>query len=180
MRSNYTLRLATSQDADAVSELLRASYPILMRSAYEESVLAPALGLMTRANPVLLSSGSYYVAEAVGGELVGSGGWTPERPGTASVEPGLGHLRHFAVHPEWTRRGIAGAIYATCDRTARAAGITTFECYASLNAEQFYAALGFVRVRAMDMELGGNVVLPGILMRRKLDRGCRSGGPSFD
>lgn len=168
MHSHYDLRVATPQDAEAVSGLLRTSYPKLMRSTYGDDVLAPALELMTKANPSLLNSGTYYVAELVTGSLVGCGGWTPERPGTKSVEPGLGHIRHFAVHPDWTRRGVGRAILAFCDRAARAAGTRTFECYSSLNAETFYRALGFVRIREMDLELKPPVVLRGVLMRRNL------------
>ena len=165
---HYDLRVATLRDAEAVSDLLRASYPQLMRSAYDEEVLAPALELMTQANPSLLSSNTYYLAELTTGFLVGCGGWTPERPGTKSVEPGLGHIRHFAVHPDWTRHGIGRALLEACDRTARAAGVKAFECYSSRNAEKFYRALGFVRIREMDMELKPPVVLPGVLMRRNL------------
>lgn len=171
MDSHYDLRVATPQDAEAVSELLRASYPRLMRYAYDEEVLAPALELMTKANPSLLGSGTYYLAELATGLLVGCGGWTPEWPGTKSVEPGLGHVRHFAVHPDWTRRGIGRAILTFCDRAARAAGVRTFECYSSLNAETFYRALGFVRIREMDIELKPPVVLHGVLMRRDLYEG---------
>jgi N-acetylglutamate synthase-like GNAT family acetyltransferase len=165
----YELRVATPGDAEAVSELLRTSYPRLMRSAYDEDVLAPALKLMTQPNPSLLRSGTYYLAELATGSLVGCGGWTPERPGTKSVEPGLGHVRHFAVHPDWTRRGIGRALLESCYRTARAAGVTAFECYSSLNAEKFYRALGFVRIREMDMELKPPVVLRGVLMRRNFE-----------
>jgi hypothetical protein len=46
--------------------------------------------------------------------------------------------------------------------------VRTFECYSSLNAENFYRALGFVRIREMDMELKPPVVLRGVLMRRDL------------
>ena len=168
MDSHYDLRVATPRDAEAVGELLCASYPRLMRSAYGEEALAPALELMTKASPSLLGSGTYYVAELATGSLVGCGGWTHERPGTKSVEPGLGHIRHFAVHPDWTRRGIGRAILTFCDREARAAGVRTLECYSSLNAEKFYRALGFVRIREMDMELKPPVGLRAVLMRRNL------------
>jgi len=164
----YDVRVATPRDADAVSELLRASYPRLMRSAYDEGVLAPALELMTKVNTSLLDSGTYYLAELATGFLVGCGGWTLERPGTKSAEPGLAHVRHFAVHPDWTRRGIGRTLFELCDRAARAAGVRAFECYSSLNAENFYRALGFVRIREMDMELEPPVVLRGVLMRLDL------------
>jgi len=46
--------------------------------------------------------------------------------------------------------------------------VKTLECYSSLNAEKFYRALGFVRIREMDMELKPPVVLRAVLMRRNL------------
>jgi N-acetylglutamate synthase-like GNAT family acetyltransferase len=123
VRSDYEVRVATPEDAEAVGGLLRASYPKLMASSYDEEVLAPALQLMTKANPSLLGSGTYYLAELSTGLLVGCGGWTLERPGTGTVEPRVGHVRHFAVHPDWTRRGIGRAIFSSCERAARSAGV---------------------------------------------------------
>jgi predicted N-acetyltransferase YhbS len=46
--------------------------------------------------------------------------------------------------------------------------VTAFECYASLNAEKFYSALGFENIRAIDLELQPNVPLRAVLMRRAL------------
>jgi GNAT superfamily N-acetyltransferase len=160
--------VARLDDAAAVDRLLQASYPELMATSYDRELLAPALTLMTKANPSLLVSGTYYVAELSPGFLVGSGGWTPERPGTRTIEPRIGHIRHFAVDPGWTRRGIGRAIYDLCETAARAAGIIAFECYSSLNAEKFYSALGFKRMRELDVELQPLVVLRGVLMRREL------------
>jgi predicted N-acetyltransferase YhbS len=164
----YEIRVARPEDAPAVDRLLQASYPELMASSYSPESLAPALKVMARANPSLLASGTYYVAEASTGHVVGCGGWTLARPGTGTVEPQLGHIRHFATHPSWTRRGVGRAIYRRCESTARSAGVTAFECYASLNAEKFYSALGFENIRAIDLELQPNVPLRAVLMRRAL------------
>jgi GNAT superfamily N-acetyltransferase len=139
-----------------------------MATFYDEELLAPALRLMTKANPSLLGSDTYYLAELPAGLLVGCGGWTLERPETGSVEPRVGHVRHFAVHPDWTRRGIGRAIFSFCERAAREAGVRTLECYSSLNAEKFYCALDFKRIRGMDIELQPHVVLRTVLMRRDL------------
>ena len=168
MDSDYALRIATPKDAAAVEALLHASYPTLMTPSYDEAMLAPALELMTKANPSLLGSGTYYLAELPTGRLVGCGGWTLERPGTGTIESGVAHVRHFAVHPDWGRRGIGRAIFSACERAARAAGTRVFECYSSLNAEEFYRALGFQRIRELDIELRPHVVLRGVLMRRDL------------
>jgi len=139
-----------------------------MASAYDPVVLAPALKLMTRANPTLLASGTYYVAESTSGLIVGCGGWTWERPGTTIVEPALGHIRHFGTHVDWARRGVGRSIYQFGEDAARAAGVKTFEAYSSLNGESFYRALGFERVREMDLELSPQVRLRAVLMRRDI------------
>jgi N-acetylglutamate synthase-like GNAT family acetyltransferase len=168
VRSEYEIRVAGLEDAAAVDRLLQESYPKLMASSYDEELLAPALAVMTRANPSLLGSGTYYVAELSTGMLVGCGGWTRERPGAGTVEAHVGHVRHFAVHPGWTRRGIGRAIYGLCERAARAVGATAFECYSSLNAEEFYRALDFKRIREIDLELQPRVTLRAVLMRRDI------------
>ena len=59
----YTLRIATISDTQAVTELLHASYPKLMQSAYDASVLSATLPAIAQANPVLLASKSFYLVE---------------------------------------------------------------------------------------------------------------------
>ncbi len=168
------MRVSTLGDVKGVGALLQASYPILMESAYDEVLLAPALKLMTRPNPALLASGTFYLAEARDGLVVGCGGWTLERPGGDVVEAGLAHIRHFGTHPNWTHRGIGRAIYRLCEANAQSAGITSFECDASLNAEGFYSALGFESIRRMDCALSSSVALPGVLMRCRVQEGAGS------
>lgn len=168
---DFETRVATPADAAEVGRLLEASYPTLMASAYDEAVLAPALELMTKANTALLCSGTYYVAAAPAGELVGCGGWTLEQPGTGAVEARVAHLRHFATHPDWTRRGVGQAIYRQCEAAARSAGVLALECFSSLNAERFYAAQGFRRIREFDVELRPGVALRSVLMRREFNAG---------
>ncbi len=163
---HITIRAARATDAAAVTALLERSYPVLMAPAYEPSVLAAALPTMTRANPALLASGTFYLAEAPGDGLVGCGGWTPERPGSGDASPALGHVRHFATHPDRTGRGIGRAVFDRCRAAAGAAGIVHLECYASLNAEPFYRALGFSTLRQADIVLAEGVRLPVVVMRR--------------
>ncbi|GIL01932.1 MAG: acetyltransferase [Alphaproteobacteria bacterium] len=168
MPSAFIIRVTSPADAEAVTALLTASYPVLMATAYDEAVLGAALPAMTRSNPALLSSGTFYVAEQDDGELAGCGGWTRERPGTGEVVPGLGHVRHFATRPEWIGRGVGRALYRRCEEDARAAGVSRFECYASLNAEGFYQALGFATVARIDIPMGARTAFPAMLMRRDL------------
>jgi len=158
------LRIASMEDSDSVTSLLRMSYPALLSGAYADSILAAALPAMTVAQPALLVSGTYYVAETAKGTLIACGGWTKERPGDGEILADLAHIRHFGVHPEWTRQGVGRALYRRCRDDAKAAGVTAFECYASINSESFYAALGFKRDRIINVEIPGGITLPSVRM----------------
>ncbi len=164
MTKSVKVRVSTIDDSASISSLLRASYPELMRFAYDAKLLEQVLPRMTVAQPGLLQSGSYYVAEASDGAIIGCGGWTRERPGTSEVRPKVGHIRHFGVHPDWTRCGVGKALYARCELDARNAGLSQFECYSSLNGEVFYSALGFKRLAQIDVDMFGGVRFPSVHM----------------
>jgi N-acetylglutamate synthase-like GNAT family acetyltransferase len=168
MTSGFALRVADLRDLAAVGALLEASYPTLLAEGYEPTILAKALPLIVKANPKLLASGTYYVAETAEGELIACGGWTKERPGSGGGVEGEAHIRHFATHPDWIRRGAASGLLRCCIQDATAAGIAAFECYSTLVAVAFYQASGFVAVRPIDLELMPGVSFPGLLMRRQL------------
>lgn len=168
MTPGYSVRISTPGDDRQVTALLEASYPVLMAGSYDADLLASALPMMTRAMPALLASGTYYLAETGNAQIVGCGGWTRERPGGGEIQPGLAHIRHFATHPEWGRRGIGSAIFDRCEAAARSAGVRRFECYSSLNAIRFYEALGFQAIRQVDVPMGDDLKLPAMLMGRTI------------
>ncbi len=168
MSADFALRVATPEDETSVSELLKASYSVLLPPSYDEAILAVALPMITRANPALLSAGTFFVAETAGGLIIGCGGWTRESPGEGNVVPELGHLRHFAIHPKWIGRTIGRSIFALCEEQARSAGVRRFECYSGLNSEGFYTALGFERIRQMAIPIGQDSKLPVVVMQRSI------------
>src|SRR6516162_11592079 len=129
-----SIRIAGPSDSVAVSAVLAASYSSLLKDCYDSDTLGRALPFMTRANPALLASGTYYVAEGELGNLLGCGGWTTERPGSGEIVEGEAHIRHFATHPEWLRRGVGTALLARCLGDARLLGIRKLNCFSTLNA----------------------------------------------
>ena len=167
MRDDHVVRIAGPGDSDAIEALFEASYYALFKSGYDQTTLDAALPIITRANPVLLSSGRFYMTEA-GTFATGCGGWSIERPGTGEIETGLGHIRHFAVHPDWLRRGIGGAILQRSVDEARRVGLDRLECNSSLVAVDFYAAHGFRDAGPNYTNLGGSLFLPGRLMLRDI------------
>ena len=164
MTKDYTIRTATLKDAEVVTTLLTACYPVLMKGAYDAEVLACALPLMTKANPKLLASDTFYVAQSNDGRIIGCGGWTHERPGTGEIEQGLAHIRHFATHPDWLGQGVARKLFEKCQTEASTQGAVQLECFSSLNAEGFYGAMGLKRQNVFDVQMGPDVRFPSVRM----------------
>jgi N-acetylglutamate synthase-like GNAT family acetyltransferase len=163
----YSIRIADFSDSDAVSALLVASYSILFAAHYSSEMLRSVLPHMTKANPKLLASRTYYVAEAEPGNLVGCGGWTQVRPGGGEIVEGEAHIRHFATHPDLVRRGVGGNLLARCFSDARHLSIRKLIVFSTLGGERFYEAFGFKRIGPIEVPMGQSL-FPAILMSREL------------
>ena len=111
----------------AVDALLRRSFPPLVQRDYLPSVVVLALPIMARANSALLRCGTYHVAEAEDGSIIGAGGWTKLGPQGAH-RAGTGHVRHFVTDLRHTRRGIGSGIMARVADQAAAAGLRALDC----------------------------------------------------
>lgn len=166
--AELTLRVARPEDAARVSEVLAASYGTLWRGAYADEALSAVLPVVTRARADLLASGRYFLALR-GAAVAAVGGWSLEDPATGLAVPGVGHVRHFATHPDHLRQGAAGLVLRHCLDEARAAGVREMLCLASLPSEGFYAAQGFSTLRRVETRIGPELVLASLLMRRMLD-----------
>ena len=156
----YSLRRAGPADEQALSALLKACYSELAAEFYDADILEKALPVMTAANPQLLRSGNSWVAETPEEMTVGCGGWSLEWPGTGEIVPGEAHIRQYAVHPGWSRRGITSTVNRQCFTSAAGQGIELIHCYAALGSEPFYEALGFDTIRSMVLELPNEVLIP--------------------
>jgi len=160
------IRPATPADIGAVDELLGRSYGPLLRADYPPSTLVLALPRMARAQPQLLASGRYFLAE-LEGQLLGAGGWSPEPPGGGAVIPGLGHVRHVATSARVARRGVGRAVMGRVMAEARGAGALRLSSLSTLTAVPFYEALGFRPLRPLMLKFGG-ADFPAVEMERTL------------
>jgi GNAT superfamily N-acetyltransferase len=164
-KDEITIRVATPDDEATLSKLLAASYAEL--KGYDPHGLEQTMPLMAHANPKLLASGTYYIAE-IGRDAAGCGGWSREKPGSGDIIEGVGHIRHFATHPGYLRRGVARRLLQHCIEDARRLGVRTLMSQSTLPAEAFYASAGFRRLGVIDVEMVSGVVLPAIEMRLDL------------
>ena len=140
---NPTLRTATHADIAAVDALLARSYPVLLKPDYPPSVIVSVIPLISRAQPALVTCGTYFVVD-VDGCLMAAGGWTATGPRSARQEAGLCHVRHVVTDARATRQGHGRRLLSHVMATARAAGHTRIEALSTLTAVPFYDAMGFV------------------------------------
>lgn len=148
------VRPATRDDIGAVDALLRRSYGPLLRADYPPSSLVLALPVMARAQPRLLVSGRYFLAEEEG-RVLGAGGWSPEAPAGGRVVRGLGHVRHVATDARAVRRGVGRALMEQVFAQARAERVLHLSCLSTLTAVPFYEAVGFRPLRRVTLHFGG-------------------------
>jgi len=161
------IRPSARADLSALDALYARAYPKLLRGFYPPSVLVTALPIISRVQPALVASGTYFVAE-LDGRIVGAGGWTPARPGSGRRDPGRGNIRHVVTDDRMVRRGIGRRLVTHVIADARAAGCSWLHCLSTRTAVPFYAALGFDRLGEVTVPLGGSVPFPAVEMRRDL------------
>lgn len=167
MGETITIRAARPSDFAAVDALLGRSYPTLLKGDYPPSVVVTALPILSRANPALLASGTYHVAEAEDGSIIGAGGWSRLGP-QGGRQPGVGHVRHVCTDHRRVRRGIGTRIMSRSVEQARAAGVRALDCLSTRTAVPFYAALGFRAVGPVEVSLRPGIAFPAVRMIRRL------------
>lgn len=169
MTETSTIRPAKRADLAAIDELLSRSYPALLKRDYPPSVLVTAIPLISRANPSLVSSGTYFVVEEGGGEILGAGGWTPGAPPGGTSQKRVGHIRHVVTDHRQIRKGIGRKLMAHIVSDAASTGIKQLECFSTLTAEPFYVACGFRTLGPMSVTLRKGIDFPAVHMRRFLE-----------
>lgn len=157
------VRTTTRDDLAAVDALLARSYPKLLKPDYPPSVLVTALPLISRAQPALLSSGTYYLVETEGGRLLGAGGWSRDR----QVRD-VGHIRHVVTDVTAIRRGVGRLLLTHVLAQARLSGVHDMECWSTFTAEPFYRAMGFETEGPIDVPLQPGITFPALRMKQRL------------
>jgi len=149
------LRTATSADVPALNALVEASVRGLQGNDYTLAEIEGALGYALGLDSQLIADGTYFVAEASGGSIVGSGGWSYRATlcgsdhlrgrTSGSLDPvaDAAKIRAIYVHPLWARRGLGSLILDHCERQAREAGFRRLEMGSTLTGVPLYSLRGY-------------------------------------
>ncbi|SDY44428.1 GNAT family N-acetyltransferase [Citreimonas salinaria] len=167
MSRTLTIRTATIADTRALDGMFQRSFMTLLKTDYPPSALVSALPVIGHAQPALIRSGRFFVAEQ-GARIVGAAGWSFEPPGGRPGLRGMGHLRHVAVEPRHARMGIGSALVAHVMHQARGAAVIRMLCQSTRLAVPFYAAMGFTAQGETVLDLPGGVLFPCVAMATDL------------
>ncbi|MGR3496855.1 GNAT family N-acetyltransferase [Citreimonas sp.] len=167
MSQTLTIRTATIADAAALDGLFQRSFMTLLKGDYPPSAVISALPVIGHAQPALIRSGYFFVAER-SDRIVGAAGWSFEPPGGRRGLRGMGHMRHVAVEPAHMRMGIGSALVDHVMRQARRAAVIRMLCQSTRNAVPFYTAMGFTAQAETVLDLPGGVAFPCVAMATDL------------
>lgn len=163
------VRQAQAADIPGIDALMARAFPRLLKHDYPPSLLVLAVPRMAKAQPRLITSGTYFVAQDEDGQILGAGGWTTSPPhGQGSRD--AAHVRHFATDPDKARRGVGRAVLSHTLADAGMRGVRRMDCFSTRTAEPFYASMGFERSRPTEVQIQllDAVVFPAIAMSRSL------------
>ncbi len=178
--SDFTHRLATVDDLDALRAVMRRSIEKLQDQFLSpEQVLAShrVMGLDTQ----LVKDGTYFVVEH-DGRIAGCGGWSwrstlyggddstvsrEPRPLDPATEPA--RIRAMYTDPDFVRRGVGSLVLRLCEEAARDAGFSCATMMATMAGVPLYSACGYTQVDPVLNASIDGVEVPLVRMEKRLD-----------
>jgi N-acetylglutamate synthase-like GNAT family acetyltransferase len=177
---NIQIRLATMADIPALEELIRDSVANLSSEYYTDPQIKSGLSHIFGVDTQLILDETYFIAE-IDQVIVGCGGWSKRktmfggdklkaRKFDPLLDPATeaARLRAFYVHPRWSRRGVGSRVLRECENAAKSAGFNRIELVATLPGERLYAARGYERLDAMQLETPSGESLAAFRMTKCL------------
>lgn len=162
-RPELRLRRIEPHEGPALQELQRASMTRVAASHYSPRQIAAFLAVAGPGLPGLANDPRCWVI-AKGRALAASAAWV------RAAEPDTAVARSVYVHPNWTRRGLAGRLLQRLECDARADGCTALRLQSMLGAVPFYRSRGFRQLEDVVLDMDG-VPFPGVEMIKPLGTG---------
>ncbi|HET7690485.1 MAG TPA: GNAT family N-acetyltransferase [Nocardioidaceae bacterium] len=175
---DFTTRLATEADADALRLVMDASISSLQKGFLTDEQIESSRAIMGIDNQ-LIKDGTYYVVEH-DGVIAGCGGWsrratlygsdsTPGRdPHLLDPTVDAARVRAMYTNPDFARQGVGRLILRLCEQAAAAEGFTRLELMGTMSGQPLYEAYGFVPIEELEDDRGGTPV-PLVKMAKQVD-----------
>jgi GNAT superfamily N-acetyltransferase len=174
----FTSRVATTEDADRLRDVMHASISELQKGFLSQDQIESSRAIMGIDNQ-LIADGTYFVIEH-DGVVAGCGGWSRRAtlygsdttPGRDShlLDPATDAARVRAMYtaPAFARQGVGWLILTLCERMAAAEGFRRLELMGTMSGQPLYTKFGFVPVEYVGDDRGG-VAVPLVKMEKPVD-----------
>ena len=173
------LRVARLEDEPALRELIACSIRALGAADYSPAQIEAALQGAFGVDTTVIRDGTYFIAEADDGTVVGCGGWSRRRTLFGSdtradrdeswLDPATeaAKIRAFFVDPAHARHGLGRAILERSESEAMRAGFTAFDLMATLPGVRFYQKYGYLPADPISHPLPGGLSIRFVPMRKR-------------
>ena len=174
-----TIRLATASDAGRVANLIEYATFATAFTADERDDARALLAAGLASQEQAIRQGGCYVAEC-GDEVIGVCAWARGADAYRLVLPrtargsdrcrpaASGHVRALAVHPAYPRLTLSRLMLILAEASALRQGVDSIEAFATHADRWVYLACGFRSVEPQRLWCPGDVIGPGLRVRRRL------------
>lgn len=177
--SDFTHRIATTEDLDALREVMRRSIEQLQDDFLTPEQVAASHKVMGL-DAQLVADGTYFIVER-GGRIAGCGGWSwrstlyggdesivsrEPRALDPATEPA--RIRAMYTDPDFTRQGVGRLVLDLCEEAARKAGFTSATMMATMAGVPLYRACGYVEADPPVTDNIDGVDVPLVRMEKRL------------
>lgn len=176
----YRIRTATLDDEPKLQTLIERSVRELSANDYSSKQIEVSLRNTFGIDTQLIKDETYFAVEDSSGEIIGCGGWSYRRTlfgsdhvtvrDAADLDSAKdpAKIRAFFVDPTITRAGIGSMILSRCETEAAGRGFHKLELMSTLPGKPFYAAKGYTFTEDYNHELGPDLVIEFVSMRKTL------------
>jgi GNAT superfamily N-acetyltransferase len=157
------VRPARVSDVDQIFRVHSDSIRTLCRARYGEREIAAWIAFRpSDSYRLAFASRELFVAE-----------WQGRIVGFGQLDPRRGEIEACYVAPEAIRSGIGAMLLARMEKAARRHGHSVVQLNSTLNAETFYARMGYRRLGPARHRVAADVELDCVRMEKPLEKARR-------
>ncbi|MDP1608477.1 MAG: GNAT family N-acetyltransferase [Chlamydiales bacterium] len=151
-----TIRLAVSEDLEAIKDVMKSSMQTLGQGHYSEQQIKSCCQYVCVPDLQLIKDRTFFVAITPGGSIIGCGGWSfrntlyagPSLPSSHEInildpDKDPARIRAMFIIPSASGKGIGSLILSASEKAAKERGFLRGALGSTLSGLSFYKSKGW-------------------------------------